>query len=114
MKKYRLLFYMLCAVFAAHAQKENNIWCFGNRAGLDFNSGSPVVFTGAAISTMEGCSSVADSSGNLLFYTDGRTVWNKNHVAMPNGTSLNGGSSSTQSAIIVKMPGNANIYYIFT
>ena len=33
---------------------------------------------------------------------------------MANGTGLNGNSSSSQSAIIAKQPGNANIYYIFT
>jgi hypothetical protein len=33
---------------------------------------------------------------------------------MTNGTGLFGHASSTQSAIIVKQPGNTNIYYIFT
>ena len=49
-----------------------------------------------------------------MFYTDGITVWNSNHVAMPNGTGLNGGISSTQSALIVPQPQTPNIYYVFT
>lgn len=63
----------------------------------------------------EGSASIADpATGNLLFYTDGITVWNQNHVIMPNGTGLQGNSSSTQSGVIVKQPGNSNIYFIFT
>ena len=98
----------------SYAQKEGNIWYFGSRAGLDFNSGSPVALTNGTLSTFEGCSSISDNMGNLLFYTDGTTVRNKNHVQMPNGFGLLGHSSSTQSAIIISKPGSNTIYYIFT
>jgi gliding motility-associated-like protein len=94
--------------------KETNIWYFGNKAGLDFNSGVPVALTNGAMNTSEGCSSICDASGNLLFYTSGNTVWSKNHGPMSNGTGLVGHTSSTQSAIIVPHPGNTNLYYIFT
>jgi hypothetical protein len=96
------------------SQGEGNIWYFGNLAGIDFNSGSAVALTNGALSTLEGCASICDASGTLLFYTDGVTVYNANHLAMPNGTGLNGDENSTQSAIIVKKPGSTNIYYIFT
>ena len=43
----------------------------------------------------------------LLFYTDGMTVYNKNHVIMPNGNFLTGHSSSSQSGVIVKKPGSS-------
>lgn len=66
------------------------------------------------MNTGEGCATISNSSGDLLFYTDGVTVWNKNHQIMPNGTDLLGGSSSTQSAIIVPNPANSDIYYLFT
>ncbi len=34
---------LLCGAFIeTSAQKEGNIWYFGERAGLDFNSGHPV------------------------------------------------------------------------
>ncbi|HKR07156.1 MAG TPA: T9SS type A sorting domain-containing protein [Bacteroidia bacterium] len=99
-----------------NAQKENNIWYFGYHAGLDFNSGAPVTLTNGALFTGEGCSSISDSNGTLLFYTDGITVWDRNHAQMPNGDSLKGGQmgSSTQSALIVPFPGNNFMYYIFT
>ncbi|MGZ4055049.1 MAG: T9SS type B sorting domain-containing protein [Bacteroidia bacterium] len=90
------------------------MWYFGDHAALDFNSGSPVPVTGSALFTNEGCSSIADNSGNLLFYTDGITVWNKVHAVMPNGFGLTGNPSTTQSALIAPMPGSSTQYYIFT
>ena len=67
-----------------------------------------------SMNTSEGCSTVSDISGNLLFYTDGSTIWNQNHAVMPNGSNLGGNSSTTQSSNIVKQPGNSNIYYVFS
>ncbi|WP_310560813.1 T9SS type B sorting domain-containing protein [Flavobacterium sp.] len=99
---------------AAFAQKEAAIWYFGNNAGLDFNSGSPVALTNGQLFTKEGCTTISDKDGNLLFYTDGSVVYNKNHQTMPNGYGLMGNNSSTQSAIIVPKPNNPYIYYIFT
>ena len=100
--------------FSTKAQKENNIWYFGYGAGIDFNSGSPVALTNGSMFTTEGCASIADSAGNLLFYTDGVTVYNKVHSTMVNGNGLLGGNSSSESAIIVKQPGSSTLYYIFT
>jgi|GEM_PF-347225 len=124
MKLYTLLKYIINSkifilliillVSKAHAQGETNIWYFGENAGLDFNSGSPVAITDGQLVTEEGCATISDSSGQLLFYTDGATVWDKTHVIMPNGTGLLGDFSSTQSAIIVPKPNTPNVYYIFT
>lgn len=114
MKKNILVTILLFFSLAFYAQGEANIWYFGNQAGLDFNSTNPVVLTDGKMNTGEGCATISNSSGDLLFYTDGVTVWNKNHQIMPNGTDLLGGSSSTQSAIIVPNPANSDIYYLFT
>lgn len=89
-------------------------WYFGSNAGITFNSGAPVALTNGALLTTEGVATISDNSGNLLFYTDGVTVYNRNHLVMTNGTGLFGDASSTQSAIIVQKPGSINIYYIFT
>lgn len=96
------------------SQKEANIWYFGNNAGLDFNSSSPVALSDGKMATQEGCASIADNNGVLQFYTDGTTVWNRNHNIMANGNDLKGNFSSTQSAIIVPKPNSSNIYFIFT
>ncbi|MDI6032813.1 T9SS type B sorting domain-containing protein [Flavobacterium sp. LB2P84] len=111
---YHLLFVFLFLTIPTFGQKEAAIWYFGNKAGLDFNSGSPVALTDGKLVTKEGCTSISDKNGNLLFYTDGRVVYNKNHQIMPNGSGLLGHNSSTQSAIIVPKPNNPYIYYIFT
>lgn len=96
------------------AQKESNTWYFGYNAGVDFNSGTPVSIGGGAINQGEGCASISDFNGALLFYTNGVLVWDRNHATMPNGYQLAGGGSSSQSALIVPMPGNNFQYYIFT
>ncbi|MFC4634084.1 T9SS type B sorting domain-containing protein [Dokdonia ponticola] len=101
-------------VFSTHAQNEANIWYFGNQAGIDFNNGNPEILLDGQLNTNEGCATISDTDGNLLFYTDGRQVYNRNHFIMPNGDDLKGDSSSTHSAIIVPNPSNSNIYYIFT
>ena len=98
----------------ASAQHETDHWFFGVHAGLDFSSGIVVAESGGQVYTNEGCSSMSDASGNLLFYTDGITVWNRNHEVMPNGTDLDGGSSSTQAALIVPDPAGVSKYYVFT
>jgi len=97
-----------------HAQKEASIWYFGEKAGLDFTSGSPVSLTDGQMATWEGCSTISTPSGNLLLYTDGETVWNREHNVMLNGTGLLGSFSSSQSAIIVPYPGTNDKLFIFT
>ncbi len=96
------------------AQPQTNNWYFGNNAAVNFTSGSPVAVSGSAIMTSEGCSTISDASGNLLFYTDGITVWDRTNTQMPNGFSLGGNSSSTQSGVIVQKPGSTTLYYLFT
>lgn len=66
------------------------------------------------MATNEGSAGISDQNGNLLFYTDGVTVWTSANTIMANGTGLNGNTSTSQAAVVVKQPGNANIYFIFT
>ena len=112
MKNFTAILLLFCSLTLL-AQGEANFWYFGQNAGLNFNSGSPVPISGS-LNTREGCSSFSDSKGNLLFYSDGTTVWNRLHSPMPNGTGLKGNASSTQSAMIIPKPGSNSIYYIFT
>ncbi|MBS1609919.1 MAG: gliding motility-associated C-terminal domain-containing protein [Bacteroidetes bacterium] len=60
------------------------------------------------------CSSISDTAGNLLFYTNGITVYNRNHKVMQNGDGLVGSIHSPQGCIIVQHPAYDNIYYVFT
>ncbi|MGI9551102.1 MAG: T9SS type B sorting domain-containing protein [Aurantibacter sp.] len=114
MKKNCFLF-LLLALGMAYGQDETANWYFGRGAGLQFhNDGSVSPLTDGRIRTEEGCASISDNSGSLLFYTDGITVYDRNHGIMQNGSGLYGDPSSTQSAIIVPKPSNNDIFYIFT
>jgi len=84
---------------------------------MTFNFGSPpVALNGSAMLTNGGSSvSVSDSSGNLLFYTNGIWgLWNRNNAMMPNGNGLIGGLNARQPVLSVPIPGNPNQYYLFT
>ena len=98
----------------AAAGNPSSVWYFGIDAGLDFKTDPPTILTDGKVNTWEGCASISDATGNLLFSTDGITIWAKDQSVMPNGTNLLGNPSSTQSAIIVPDPANANLYYVFT
>jgi len=109
---------LLCCCFVSIAglllgQNGSNDWYFGLLARMDFNTGFPVAGTGV-LSTTEGSTSACDSTGAIMFYSDGITVYNKFGQAMPNGTGLFGGTSSTTSALAVPDPGNSSQYYLFT
>ncbi len=100
-----------------HAQHEN-VWAFGENAGLDFNVSPPIAIK-TNINTREGSASICDSKGQLLFYTDGTDLWDRNHNIMPNGKDLTGlgmnvTASTTQGALIIHRPGNAWQYYVFS
>lgn len=114
-----LVVLLIAAKAPAFAQLQNNQWRFGNGSGINFNNNPPSLVSGASLSTFEGSASVADrNTGNLLFYSDGGTVWGANNLPMPNGTGLLGGMpgmlSSTTAASIAPVPNNANQYYLFT
>lgn len=112
--RFFFFFVLIVSSLLSFGQKEANIWYFGYGAGLDFNYDPPKPLKDGKMHTLEGCASVADRNGALLFYTDGSTVWDKNHTVVENGTDLKGDNSSTQSAVVVPNPGDITQYYIFT
>lgn len=109
-----LRFHFIFSISKVFSQGESNIWYFGQNAGLDFSLGYPVALSQGMLSTIEGVATTCNPQGELLFYTNGVTVWNKNHTIMQNGEKLTGNPSSTQSAVAVPMPGSHTLYYLFT
>lgn len=107
----------LCTLFiiqlTSRGQQGNN-WYFGAFAGANFSDGYPYPLSNGQLNTIEGTSSITDENGNLLFYTDGVTVYNREHKVMPNGKNLKGHISSYQSCVIIPKPGSKLFYYIFT
>lgn len=113
-RNYLLVLVLLLMYSFVCAQKQGNIWYFGWNAGISFNSGAPVALTDGALNQSEGCATIADGNGKLLFYTNGSQIWDRNHVVMPNGSGLRGQNISAQSAIIVPLPQSTTLYYVFT
>lgn len=122
-RKFLLLLGSTLLVGTLFAQKQANMWCFGDNAGLDFNSGTAVFFEATDFYSHEGSATIADDDGNLLFSTNGYTIWDRNFVPMPNGdggrkvpngNGLASGNSTAQPAIIIPRPGSQSIYYVFT
>ena len=70
------------------------------------------------MSTYEASAIVSDADGNLLFYSNGEYVWDKNHQLMPavnpamGGNKLKGSESATH-ILAIPLPSNTNVYYLF-
>lgn len=133
MKKHIFVFLTLTSVcFCMQAQKQISNWAFGKNAGITFtitkslpvtslinnandtildNLPTPII---TKINTREGCFSVSDYLGKLLFYSDGRSIWNSKNEVMNNGSGLTGHDSSAQSGIVLLYPGNPNKYIVVT
>lgn len=104
----------MMSLFGFAQNLENSKWYFGEYAALDFETGSPQPMTNSAMHAHNGTSSVADQNGELLFYSNGKEIWNKNHEIMPGGVFDCPCSFATkQRSVIVASPVNNNIYYVF-
>jgi gliding motility-associated-like protein len=119
LKRYSLFLFLIfiLRIPTVFGQLQNNNWVFGYGARVNFSGPIPVGSSNAAINSNESTASVSDpSTGQILFYTDGRKVWNTNNQVMPNGSNLLGGffNSCTQGALIVPFPEDNQRYYLFT
>ncbi len=104
-------------------EKFINKWYFGQRAGLDFNSATdsipPTVLTDGRMVAPAGSGIMSDGTGNILFYSNGDTVWSRDHNIMTNGTGMGGNRLTTDGPLAIKKPGivapgGATTYLIFT
>jgi hypothetical protein len=96
------------------AQHEADNWYFGLNAAINFATVPPSIVTGSLMAAVEGCASLSDHAGNLLFYSDGVSIWDRTNSLMPNGTGLNASATCTQAALFVPYPGNDSLFYLFT
>ncbi len=106
------------------AQQESSYWYFGDSTGIRFNNNTVECLTDGVMPSFCGSSTISDSLGNLLFYSNGYHVWNKLHQRMPHGDSIfvypsfstapqyieNFGSSSEFGVVILPFD---SIYYVF-
>lgn len=118
-----LLATFFCLLFLGtecFGQKRAEKWIFGNNgAGLDFSCAPPFAISGNTdYYSDEGCASICNDSGELLFYSEGMHVYNRNNIQMPNGFDMgipnDCWGSTTQGCLIVPHPGQSDLYYLFT
>ncbi|MFN5210224.1 MAG: hypothetical protein ACK5D8_12140, partial [Bacteroidota bacterium] len=125
--KLKIFLFFLLFSSSLLAQKQANVWHFGDGRSIDFSSGVPVALTGSQMNTYEGCASYSDRCGNFLFYTNGGglaspiygtesgRIWNANNAVMLDMQfTQGGGNSAAQSSVIFEAPGQDSVYYLFT
>ena len=123
----QLLLFLIAVLISTKAftQNFNNVWIFGEHAGLNFNYNPPVGIKNTPVSTVDitqglsaknpyvnYTSSICDTSGNLLFYTDGMSVWNNKNSKLRRYLSRWPWADYC-SPLIVPHLENDSLYYIF-
>jgi gliding motility-associated-like protein len=97
------------------ANHEADRWYFGQNAGLDFRPQDPVAdMTNFLLNIPTSPAVMADSNGNILFFTDGIKVFDRMGQMMPNGDGLHGFVGYSMPVLIVPKPESDSVYYIFT
>ena len=129
-KRFIILSVFLNAMMASFAQKEDHTWIAGlPPVKMEFNDTGFTLDTtfkqNAGTYFFVTSFTMNDSAGNLLFYTNGATVFDRHGNAMDNGTGLNPstylngligsgiGNGMIQGAMGVQKPGSDSIYYLF-
>lgn len=119
MKNYYLL--ILCFFFKfLWAQKENNHWIFSQAIiadepsrNIDFNEMPPLVSPIMYLRSDGGSSSISTPDGELMFYTNGNTVYNKLGNVMLGGDNLMEHGIS-RFTVIVPVPESCTEYYVIS
>jgi hypothetical protein len=112
-RKITYLMMALTLFTVSHIHSQSVVWKFGNFGGLKFNSnGTTSTHSGSYANGGGGATGITDESGNLIFYTDGKNVWDGNNTLI--SSALMGTTISTQSPVIIPVPGQCNKYMIFT
>ncbi|MAD97954.1 MAG: hypothetical protein CMB99_11570 [Flavobacteriaceae bacterium] len=114
MKRVFVLIVISLICFEVKGQNETLNWYFGNKAALNFDGGIRTVLNDSQMNAPYGTTTISNKQGELMFYSDGESVWNRSHQIMTNGQGLNGNKANTQSSIVIPKPGDENTYYLFT
>lgn len=123
------VFFTVFICSSSLAQKENNVWMLGNQqpnnnCGIDFNGGSPDTFSITRnLDFFLLNASICDTSGSLLFYTNGQYIANRNHDTLLNSRDFNPGWLTNvyapygmglpQGAFVIPRPDHYGQYYVF-
>ncbi len=126
MKKFlTALLFFCCVVNFSFAQLENANWYFGDSCALKFTTSGVVPILTSKMRSYKSSASISDSLGNLLFYTQSQTVWNRNNDTMENGFGIKPHpvmpigsdwvvSGFSQGALVIPYPEQPGLYYLFS
>lgn len=137
MKYYIIIFCLLSSKIALSQSKQDYVWLLGTDRSsepgvqafrLDFKiKPFTILKSENGVKFDNNNASICDKEGNLLFYSNGCAVLNREAKIMPDGDSLNYdiwqdlsgwndcirlGYPGTQNIMILNDPGNENEYYI--
>jgi len=122
--KTKISIIVLFIIYTANAQVQNYNWNFGRFMGMGWKetenkivpgifgsppellSDLPKYYTGSQLATLEGCFTISDNNGDLIVYSDGIRLYNKDNNVIST-SNLTGNPSSAQSGTIVPYP-NSN------
>ena len=120
---YCLLLFLILST-SALSQKRNNIWCFGDSAGINFNNFTNPLPILSSVRSRGSCVSISDSTGSLNCYaattelfspadTFQTKVYNRYHQLIQNGDSIVG-LGWYYELVLLPYPGTNNLYYLFS
>ena len=127
MKKF---FFLVMMVSEVAAQNRTNVWelsyTFGTAPKCELRYNGSSMDTNSVYRVMsffDTNASICDTNGNLLFYSNGITIGNRNYDTLQNAVDFNPGwatdfndpqgMSTCQGVLILPDPGNPDQYYIF-
>ena len=109
---------MIIVPIISSAQSPNdnywNHWYMGLSAGINFNGAQVNVDSG---NTLNYAKAISDpTTGELLFYSNGKTVVDRNHNQMPNGIMHWSTITESNKSIceIIPLPGNDDLFILLT
>ncbi|MBK6640357.1 MAG: hypothetical protein IPG39_03560 [Bacteroidetes bacterium] len=128
MTKLLLTFLLLVAYISCISQNRTNTWILSyqwlvNDSGIDFNAGIADTFSvWKDLEFFVTNASICDTNGQLLFYTNGVYIANKENDTLYNCQNFNPGYATeyygyvglaiSQGAIILPYPESDNLYYL--
>ena len=88
----------------------------GNQKEFNFNSPNPIYSQNCVngCNSPEGNSTMDDGNGQVILQSTGTDVYDGNWNVLPNGNAIGRGAGAGNGALILKHPGNSNLYYVFS
>jgi len=114
-----LVFILSCYCFffielqAQTQTKRNRIWAINDSTGIDFTDLQNIVPANGHVlkNRVYGTASIADSSGNLLLYSNGIQVWGNNNIPCINSDTVSSCFGCRNSSFYIPSQLDSSIYY---